>query len=268
MDSFKNYYKILNVSNTASAAQLKSAFRRMAKLYAPDVNSDPASIKFFEDVLEAWNILGNPATRSAYDQSMGFWRPQDSMTAPMGGSSERVQFSQAQGMSAPNFGSEPLRVTQTVIRPPRRETERRRMAEERRQKRQDFLEDYFETGGVVLAVVFSLALLVAAGLFGLSFPLWKEEIVRLSISSVVFTPLFWLVFWALLFFAHPSDASPSSWRRTAAVGSAFCIGTLYSMWIPWFLNNLGELSFVGAFLAWGVPFIFIFAALAILFPRD
>ena len=41
MDSFKNYYSILNVSETAPHDEIKAAFRKMARLYAPNVNPDP-----------------------------------------------------------------------------------------------------------------------------------------------------------------------------------------------------------------------------------
>ena len=53
MYSFKNYYSILNVSETAPHDEIKAAFRRMAKLYSPDVNPDPSVTHRFEEILEA-----------------------------------------------------------------------------------------------------------------------------------------------------------------------------------------------------------------------
>ena len=52
LDSFKNYYTILNVPEAASCDEIKAAFRRMAKLYAPDRNPDPSVVRRFEDILE------------------------------------------------------------------------------------------------------------------------------------------------------------------------------------------------------------------------
>ena len=53
MDSFKNYYSILNVSETAPHDEIKAAFRRMVRLYAPDMNPDPSVTRRFEEILEA-----------------------------------------------------------------------------------------------------------------------------------------------------------------------------------------------------------------------
>ena len=64
MDSFKNYYTILNVPEAASCDEIKAAFRRMAKLYAPDRNPDPSVVRRFEDVLEAWGVLSDPEART------------------------------------------------------------------------------------------------------------------------------------------------------------------------------------------------------------
>ena len=51
MYSFKNYYSILNVSETAPYDEIKAVFRRMAKLYSPDVNPDPSVTHRFEEIL-------------------------------------------------------------------------------------------------------------------------------------------------------------------------------------------------------------------------
>ena len=73
MYSFKNYYSILNVSETAPHDEIKAAFRRMARLYAPDVNPDPSVTHRFEEILEAWGVLGDAAARREYDRSRGAW---------------------------------------------------------------------------------------------------------------------------------------------------------------------------------------------------
>lgn len=68
MAEVKDYYKILGVSRDASDAQIKSAFRKLAKKYHPDMNqnSDIAKKKF-EEVNEAYEVLSDPKKRKNYD---------------------------------------------------------------------------------------------------------------------------------------------------------------------------------------------------------
>ncbi|OGU56278.1 MAG: hypothetical protein A2X64_08915 [Ignavibacteria bacterium GWF2_33_9] len=65
---FKDYYKILGVSKTASAAEIKTAFRNLTKKYHPDVNNtDPKAEEKFKDVNEAYQVLSDPEKRQKYD---------------------------------------------------------------------------------------------------------------------------------------------------------------------------------------------------------
>ncbi len=63
-----NYYKILKVSPKASTAEIKSAYRRLARKLHPDVNknSEKASLDF-ATVAKAYEILSNPQERAVYD---------------------------------------------------------------------------------------------------------------------------------------------------------------------------------------------------------
>ncbi len=69
----KNYYEILGVEKTANADELKSAYRRLAKKYHPDVyaNATDAEKKDaeakFKDINHAYEVLSDPQKRSAYD---------------------------------------------------------------------------------------------------------------------------------------------------------------------------------------------------------
>lgn len=67
--SKRDYYEILEVSNTASDADIKKAFRRLAMKYHPDRNPDDAEAEqHFKEAKEAFDVLSNADKRAAYDQ--------------------------------------------------------------------------------------------------------------------------------------------------------------------------------------------------------
>ncbi len=67
--SKKDLYEVLGVDRSASAAELKSAYRKLAKQYHPDVNQgDEAAEKRFKEVTNAYDILKDEQQRAAYDQ--------------------------------------------------------------------------------------------------------------------------------------------------------------------------------------------------------
>ncbi|MFS8801814.1 DnaJ domain-containing protein [Synechococcus sp. R60.2] len=69
MQNFKDYYKILGVSKTATADEVKQAYRRLARKYHPDVNpNDKAAEEKFKDINEAYEVLSDPSKRRQYDQ--------------------------------------------------------------------------------------------------------------------------------------------------------------------------------------------------------
>jgi molecular chaperone DnaJ len=62
-------YEVLGVSRTAAADEIKSAYRRLARRYHPDVNpNDPASEEKFKEVGEAYSILSDPAKKDQFDR--------------------------------------------------------------------------------------------------------------------------------------------------------------------------------------------------------
>ncbi|MFZ4983952.1 MAG: J domain-containing protein [Blastocatellia bacterium] len=63
-----NLYAILGVPRTASAAEIKSAYRRLARLYHPDVNASPAAAEQFALINQAYRTLANEERRREYDQ--------------------------------------------------------------------------------------------------------------------------------------------------------------------------------------------------------
>lgn len=67
MASNDDYYTFLDVPPTASQEEIRSAFRRMAFKYHPDHNKDPWAETIFKQINEAYQVLGNPSSRTAYD---------------------------------------------------------------------------------------------------------------------------------------------------------------------------------------------------------
>lgn len=65
----KDYYKILGVDRNASADEIKSAYRKLAKKYHPDLNKDNLGAEQkFKEVNEAYEVLGDEKKKSNYDQ--------------------------------------------------------------------------------------------------------------------------------------------------------------------------------------------------------
>ena len=65
----RDYYEVLGVSKTASKDEIKSAFRKKAKQYHPDLNKDnPEAAEKFKEAQEAYEILSDESKRKMYDQ--------------------------------------------------------------------------------------------------------------------------------------------------------------------------------------------------------
>lgn len=64
----KDYYEVLGVSKTASDDEIKSAFRKLAKQYHPDINKAPDAAEKFKEAQEAYAVLSDPNKRKQYDQ--------------------------------------------------------------------------------------------------------------------------------------------------------------------------------------------------------
>ena len=64
----RDYYEVLGVSKDADDKQIKSAFRKLAKQYHPDLNKDKDAPEKFKEVQEAYEVLSDPQKRKTYDQ--------------------------------------------------------------------------------------------------------------------------------------------------------------------------------------------------------
>lgn len=83
---FKDYYDTLGVGPGAGETEIKTAYRRLARKYHPDVSKEAGAEDKFKAVNEAYEALRDPAKRKAYDQlrERGY-RPGDEVRPPHGG---------------------------------------------------------------------------------------------------------------------------------------------------------------------------------------
>jgi curved DNA-binding protein len=65
---FKDYYKVMGVARDATEAQIKQAYRKLARKYHPDVSKEKDAEAHFKEVGEAYEVLKSPEKRAAYDQ--------------------------------------------------------------------------------------------------------------------------------------------------------------------------------------------------------
>ena len=72
---YKDYYKVLGVSKSASQDEIKKAFRKLAMKYHPDKNpGDKAAEAKFKEVNEANEVIGDPEKRKKYDELGSNWK--------------------------------------------------------------------------------------------------------------------------------------------------------------------------------------------------
>ena len=65
----KDYYRVLGVSDTASAKDIKSAYRKLSRQYHPDANAgDAAAEERFKEISAAYDVVGDPERRKEYDE--------------------------------------------------------------------------------------------------------------------------------------------------------------------------------------------------------
>jgi DnaJ-class molecular chaperone len=74
---YKDYYKVLGISKTASVDDIKKAFRKLARKYHPDVNpGDKKAEEKFKEINEAYEVLSDPDKRRKYDTLGPNWQEQ------------------------------------------------------------------------------------------------------------------------------------------------------------------------------------------------
>ncbi len=100
---YKDYYEILGVKRDETQANIKSAYRKLARKYHPDVNKEKGAAEKFKDINEAYEVLGDPQKRARYDQLGSSWQQGADFTPPPG--FEGFDFSNFSGSNAHFSGS-------------------------------------------------------------------------------------------------------------------------------------------------------------------
>src|SRR5579864_4584693 len=102
---FKDYYSTLGVAKTASAKDIKAAYRKLARKHHPDVNpGDKAAEVKIKELNEAYEVLSDREKRKKYDELGANWRAYEQAGAGAGpGYAQGFDPSQGGGWNV-NFG--------------------------------------------------------------------------------------------------------------------------------------------------------------------
>lgn len=81
---FKDYYAILGVPDSADDKAIKTAYRKLARKYHPDVSREAGAEEKFKEVAEAYEVLGNAEKRAEYDEVRRYGRAGAGFEVPPG----------------------------------------------------------------------------------------------------------------------------------------------------------------------------------------
>ena len=100
---YKDYYETLGIKRDATEAEIKSAYRKLARKYHPDVNKTKEAEEKFKDINEAYEVLGDKQKRARYDSLGSNWQGGADYTPPPGFENFSFNFNQG-GAQSFNFG--------------------------------------------------------------------------------------------------------------------------------------------------------------------
>ena len=101
---YKDYYEILGVKRDASESEIKSAYRKLARKFHPDVNKTKEAEQKFKDINEAYEVLGDKQKRQRYDSLGSNWQGGADYTPPPGFEQFSFNFNQGGGAQGFDFG--------------------------------------------------------------------------------------------------------------------------------------------------------------------
>jgi len=79
---YKDYYKIMGLSRTATQDEIKRAYRKLARKYHPDVSKEKNAEAKFKELGEAYEVLKDPEKRAAYDRLGSNWKAGEDFRPP------------------------------------------------------------------------------------------------------------------------------------------------------------------------------------------
>lgn len=100
---YKDYYQILGVKRGATEAEIKSAYRKLARKLHPDVNKTKEAEQKFKDLNEAYEVLSDKTKRQRYDSLGANWQGGSDYTPPPGYENFNFNFGQG-GQRGQSFG--------------------------------------------------------------------------------------------------------------------------------------------------------------------